>query len=233
MVSKYPNVKLDNFEGPFDLLLELARAHKVDVTTVSLAKITEEFLTYAQKGWVPSNVQADFLVVAATLLLFKLKQLLPRLTDDEEEEICDLTDRLRLYQLYRDKAMWIRENWCRQQLLPGPEQPVIKQPIPYPPYTAADIRQFMVSAIGKIKPPLNKRRHLRPRGRSLKECMALLQERLIRVKNVMFDEIVGHEDRQTKAVSFLALLEMSRQQQIDIRQEELFGAILIQPKKLS
>ena len=86
MATLFPNIKLDNFEGPFDLLLELARANKVDLTKISLSKITDSFLQYINNHKLPDIIQADFAIVAATLLLLKLKLLLPSLTPEEEEE---------------------------------------------------------------------------------------------------------------------------------------------------
>jgi hypothetical protein len=92
------NLQLENFEGPFDLLLNLISKHELDVTEVSLSKVTDEFLSYV-KG-VESSIGLDraseFLVVAATLIDYKLASLLPsgELVDAEDVRALEARDLL-------------------------------------------------------------------------------------------------------------------------------------------
>src|SRR5690242_10489911 len=104
MLTEKAVIKVEQFEGPYDLLLELIQQQKLDISTISLQAITDSFLIYVKGGEIAPETQADFLVVAATLLLLKIKRALPTLEPAEEEEISQLTDRVRIYQLYRVQA---------------------------------------------------------------------------------------------------------------------------------
>lgn len=227
--NQLPVIKIESFEGPYDLLLELAQNRKIDLTTISLKNITDDFLAYLRTHAIPPLLQADFLVVAATLLLLKLRQVLPELTAQEEEEITSLTERLRIYQLYRQQAALLRQRWDSTPLLPGPEKLAVEHEVPYPTVTLNDITRHMHAAIAQIKAPLDKHRHLRARTRSLKECMQLITERVHRLKELIFADAALTENRQTAAVSFLAILELARQQRITLIQDQPFDTIIIRP----
>jgi len=98
-------VKIETFEGPLDLLLELIENEKLDITEVSLSAITDKYLSEVSKLDPKTYDVAEFMVVAAKLLYLKSKALLPSLaTQDEEEEIEDLKQKLELYKKYRDAA---------------------------------------------------------------------------------------------------------------------------------
>src|SRR5690348_6439821 len=94
-----PIVKLSQFEGPYDALLDLIQRQQLDVSEVSLAKVTDDFLALTRSGSIAPELLADFLAVAATLLLLKIRQAMPSLDAEETEEINQLTDRVRMYQL--------------------------------------------------------------------------------------------------------------------------------------
>ena len=96
-------VKLSSFEGPFSLLLSLIEDRKLHINDISLSQVTEDYLSYVNtlESKDPREV-SSFIFVAATLILIKSKSLLPNLTLTEEEEgdIKNLEERLRLYELY-------------------------------------------------------------------------------------------------------------------------------------
>ena len=90
------SVSLDQFKGPLDLLLELIESEKLDISELSLAKITDHYLVYLhQHPDIPLEEMADFLVVASKLLYMKSKTLLPFLQPEEDAEQ-DLTAQLRM-----------------------------------------------------------------------------------------------------------------------------------------
>jgi segregation and condensation protein A len=95
-------IKNETFEGPLDLLLSLIEKEQLDITQISLAKITGSYLASISDIKGDSNEIADFLVIAARLLYIKSRDLLPTLANDEEEaEIDELETKLREYQQYR------------------------------------------------------------------------------------------------------------------------------------
>jgi len=108
-------VHLDNFEGPFDLLLGLIAKHKLDVTEVALSQVTDEFIAHIRgKGTAWDLGQAtEFLVVAATLLDLKAARLLPAgdVEDEEDLSLLEARDllfaRLLQYRAYKQVAAWV------------------------------------------------------------------------------------------------------------------------------
>src|SRR3990172_11499419 len=98
-------VKLDKFEGPLDLLLELIEAAKLDISQISLAKATDEYLRRLQENpQIPPEELADFLVVASRLLYIKSRLLLPFLDLGDEESGGDLESQLKIYKEYLDAS---------------------------------------------------------------------------------------------------------------------------------
>lgn len=112
-------IHLDNFDGPFDLLLSLISAHRLDVTEVALSVVTDEFLAYikaAGVGW-DLGQATEFLVVAATLVDLKAARLLPRADVEDEEDIALLEARdllfarLLQYRAYKEAAAYLSERF--------------------------------------------------------------------------------------------------------------------------
>ncbi|MDP9445279.1 MAG: segregation/condensation protein A, partial [Actinomycetota bacterium] len=88
-------VRLDNFEGPFDLLLTLIAKHELDVTEVALSQVTDEFLAYVDAGGATADLEetTEFLVVAATLLDLKSARLLPQGEIEDDDDVAHLEAR--------------------------------------------------------------------------------------------------------------------------------------------
>ena len=115
-------VHLDNFEGPFDLLLALISKHKLDITEVALSKVTDEFIAHIrarENGW-DLDQASNFLLVAATLLDLKAARLLPRGDVEDEADLALLEARdllfarLLQYRAYKDVASFVRERLASQ-----------------------------------------------------------------------------------------------------------------------
>src|SRR3989344_4796688 len=104
-------VKTTVFEGPLDLLLELVTKRKLFVNDVSLSEVTDDFILYLEKhDEFPIGESAEFIVVASTLMLIKSRSLLPmiELSDEEEESIHDLENRLALYARVKTLAVGLK-----------------------------------------------------------------------------------------------------------------------------
>ncbi|WBU38847.1 ScpA family protein [Homoserinibacter sp. YIM 151385] len=107
-------LRLDNFEGPFDLLLSLITKHELDITEVSLSRVTDEFIGYLKGLETEEELDqaSEFLVVAATLLDLKIAGLLPRgeLVDAEDVALLEARDllfaRLLQYRAFKEAAAW-------------------------------------------------------------------------------------------------------------------------------
>ena len=117
-------VQLPVFEGPLDLLLHLIQQQQLDITTIALAQVTDQYLAYLavrKKAALdsPSDQEhvsdelAGFLAVAARLLLIKSRALLPRPpaeTDEDEDDGQDLVEQLRLYRRFKEMAAYLSER---------------------------------------------------------------------------------------------------------------------------
>jgi segregation and condensation protein A len=103
-------VKIEQFEGPLDLLLSLIEEQKLDIVKLSLATVTDQYLEHIKNNKeIHLENLSDFLSVAAKLILIKSKALLPllKLTDEEEEEIEDLTEKLKEYKKFKEVSLKI------------------------------------------------------------------------------------------------------------------------------
>ena len=234
-MASLPSIKLEQFEGPFDLLLELARKRKVDLSEISLRTITDDFLSYMREHSIVPEVQGDFLVVASTLLLLKVRQLLPNLSPEEEEEVNELTDRIRIYQLYRDQAAQIIDEWDMAPIYPahfwgkGYVQP--DAVVTLPAITADTLAARFRERITKLPKPYHPRAHLTRFGRTLEECVEVFRTRLKKVKKLIFQKAVSGTTKQETAISFLAVLEMARASHVDLHQDTAFGELHITHKE--
>lgn len=224
MPTPLPHVVIDEFEGPFDLLIALAADRKIDLATLALTRLTEAYLRTLERQHVPASLLADFLVVAATLLLLKVKQLLPTLEPAEAVEIAVLSQRVRMYQLYREQAQGILARWD-PQLLPAPERLTVTNALPWPELTPYDLAQTMHTLIANLTVPPTATRHLRLRGRTLQECVDWLIDRLQQKRQLVFQDALAGQSRDTLAVSFLAVLELARTRRVTIRQAQIFAPV--------
>ena len=107
-------ITTEEFSGPLDLLLQLVEKKNLEITEISLAQVTQDYVTYiGNQELVHPEELADFLVIASTLLLIKSKSLLPtlELEIEEQEEILDLENHLQLYKIYKEQGIKMYESW--------------------------------------------------------------------------------------------------------------------------
>ncbi len=227
-----PDVKLDQFEGPYDLLIELAKKEQVKLSEISLRELTQSFIAYIEDAKIPAEIIASFIMVASTLLLIKARQVLPKLTPEEDEEVEGFEKRLALYEQYRNAGEQIGVLWNMYRLLPAHffaegEYKVSQENLPMPNISSNLLADAMRACIGKIPPPPQVRAHLTPHGRSLQELLSLFQKRLENTKKLIFQDTMRGSSKQETAVSFLAVLEMARNQEIVLEQREAFGTLTL------
>lgn len=229
MRNALPDVKIDQYEGPYDLLVELARKQQVDISEISLKDLTEPFLNYIKEHKIAPEIVASFIIVASTLLLLKARQILPKLAEEEQEEIEQLKHRLQIYEQYRQAGEAFFHAWGKRRLLPahffaeGEESFADKE---MPRITAEQLSGILEQKITTI-PKLRPAAHLTYRGRSLKEILAIFSERLQTAKRLVFQEHIQGAPRQEQVVSFLAVLEMARKEELTLTQDMPFGELIL------
>ncbi|MFO7815057.1 MAG: segregation/condensation protein A [Halanaerobiales bacterium] len=104
-------VKLDEFQGPLELLYQLVKKNKIEISKISLAKITGEYLDYIDQHIMDLEFTSEFLVIAAELVQIKAKYLLPKADQKEEDEEESLVERLRKYQLYKELSFVLADQF--------------------------------------------------------------------------------------------------------------------------
>lgn len=231
-------VKLDVYEGPLDLLLQLISKERVDVADVSIASVTEEYLLAVRDmGEVDLETASSFLVLAATLLELKSLKLLPkRSTEDPEiklllEERDRLLHRLIVYASFKEMASQLSDRldanagyFSRSAELP--EELIPAAPDPLRELTPQKLAQAALRAMTPPEEETVDLSHVTPMKVSLEEMIDTLKERMRRRRQSTFRALcAASTSRIDVVVSLLAILELSKHRFIDIDQEEPFAEI--------
>ncbi len=221
------------FEGPLELLLDLIEKRKLLINDVSLAAIADDYIAYARSHEEhPVAETADFVQVAATLLLIKSKSLLPifELSEHEDSDIKDLEHRLKLYQLFRDASVTLSERFGTTVLYERsyvpPHEPIF---MPDQWTTIPALREGLSGILANLPvktfiPQTTVRKVI-----SLEQMIKSLEDRILRQVKLKFSDLVKNDpDHKTKIVSFLAVLELVKQGFVSVRQEGKFDEIHIE-----
>jgi segregation and condensation protein A len=226
-------IKTEVFEGPLDLLIDLVEKRKLLINDISLAAVTDEYLAHVSRMQERSLAgTANFIQLAATLLLIKSKSLLPVLELSEEEQgtIDDLEERLRLYQIYRTAAKAISEVFGVRVMHGRGYAPRVK-PI-FAPDAYATVPELN-AAIGRVIAELPKEER-KPKVAlknvmSLEEMIDRLHARIESSFRLRFSDLIGPEkERTTVIVGFLAILESVKQGRVLVAQAGRFSDIEIE-----
>ena len=215
---------LDNFEGPFDLLLQLISRRKLDITEVALSRVTDEFIASmraAQAGW-DLDQTSSFLVVAATLLDLKTTRLLPsgEVEDTEDLALLEARDllfaRLLQYRAFKQVAEWLSARWDAQSrihLRPGGVEPPYDMMLPEVviPGGAARLARLAERILSAPEAEVVPMEHLFIPTVSVIEQARLIQARLGASGAATFRSLVADADLPTTVARFLAVLELYRQ----------------------
>lgn len=226
-------LKHEKFEGPFELLLELIEKEKLNISDISLAKVTDEYIAYIKTlERLDPEALAEFLVVAAQLMLIKSRSLLPTLalSEEEEESLDELEKRLEDYKKLRELAGELKKRESTYARIISRESFIGLEPIFYPPPKLT--LEKIESAFGMFLAALPKVQKLAEeklkRVISLQEKINHIRHFLLESVEKAFSELVsGSHEKVEIIVSFLAILELARQKFIDLSQDKLFSDIKI------
>jgi segregation and condensation protein A len=225
-------VQLPVFEGPLDLLLQLIEHEELDITKVALAQVTDQFLAHL-KILEHLNIGdlADFLVVAARLVLIKSEALLPRPPErraDEEDPAEELARQLIAYKRYKEIAgtLHSREAAGLRTYLRLAPPPRIEAKLDPAGLTALALFQAMhrVLALAPDKPSLGT--VVAPPRVTIRDQIRLIARALRASRQLSFQKLLQNAgSRMEVLVTFLAVLELIKRRKIEARQERLFGEI--------
>ena len=225
-------VKTGSYEGPFDMLLDLIESRKLLVNDLALASITEDFIQHIrEQATFPVEETADFIQIAATLLLIKSKSLIPdlMLTEEENADVEDLKNRLAAYEKIREaarelsriygKTVMVRAGWRAPEIVFTPSRDLSANAL-------AEIFARMLSTREKVIEELPKAR-VKPLI-TIEEMMDQLAKRVQKSLSLSFKEFAGNAKMRVEIiVSFLALLELVKQGAVAAEQFDTHGDIRI------
>jgi len=229
-------VKLKEFQGPLDLLLQFCEEKKLDITEISLAKVTDQYLVYLKTiENIPLEDLADFLVVASRLILIKSRMLLPNLelTEEEEEDIEALKRQLEEYKKFKNLAKKIEEIANHKNIAYSREKYHGLKPIFYPPkkFKLENLKVAFKKVLEEIAFLQKLPEESIKLKISIEEKIKKIQEELSKKVRTTFQNMVKKsKSKMDIIVSFLALLELVKQKLAGVKQDRAFGEIKISRK---
>lgn len=235
------HVALDNFTGPFDLLLQLLGKNKLEITELSLSKVTDEFISYIHAmgdDW-DLDEASEFLVVAATLLDLKTAKLLPQAEVEDEEDLALLEARdllfarLLQYKAYKELAAVIAEldeeaGRAFPRAVKLEERFAEALPELVLTIDVEKLAQLAVKALTPKPVPMVAIDHVHMVRVSVREHMLILREKLIELRSATFRQLCADCTSVLEIVArFLAVLELYREGLITFEQEAALAELMI------
>ena len=233
------DLKLEVFEGPLDLLLHLIKENKMDIFDIEIESITRQYLDYIHKMKEQNlDIASAYLVMASELTLIKARMLLPRPKVDEEESEeedprVELVARLLEYQAYKEITKTLKENESKRQeihtKLPENINNYIEENTIITGEGSIDLlvdafRKFLVRK-SEEKPLSTKvtMKEITVSSRKL-EIKSILKKE----KKISFFKLFPVSTKEYIVATFLAVLDMARNKELLIKQEELFSDIIVE-----
>lgn len=239
--SKYA-IKIENFEGPLDLLCHLIDKNKMDIYDINISEITDQYIEYInQMEKMNLDITSEFLVMSSTLLYLKSKHLLPKEQDDEEEITEEeLIRRIIEYKKYKEITKNLKQNFLmyskRFYKLPEdiklPKQEIEEK------YNEITIPNIYKNLIQKNRDKVNENasnieKIAITETYSVGETVKQMYRELIKYKKFTFNKLFSTKKHNKKEIvtAFTGLLEMSRRSKVTTEQNELFGDIEVEKNK--
>jgi len=226
-------IKTEQFEGPLDLLLQLIEDQQMDVSTLALARVTEQFLTHVKNLQEKNPINlADFLVIAAKLLVIKSKSLLPTLElgEEEEEAAFDLTQQLLQYKKFKEVAkllrkmdMMRRQSWVREVDFQD-RVTFVADPDVNAEAIASSLRKLAAELKEIVKLPKQVMKEVVSISEKISHIQKLISDK---VETSLSHLLSSAKSKTEVIVTFLALLELTKQKIVSLEQDVHFADIMI------
>lgn len=226
-------IKLDMFEGPLDLLLELVKKSKMDIWEVKISLITEQYMEYmTQLKSIDLDKASEFIAMAALLLEIKSKALLPKIVEEvlEEDSERELRIKLEEYKLYKEASLKMKEKENVNSLYRAPDTNVGKAKI-----LLKDMnKDGLIIALKKLFLKLEKNASL-IQERQIKLDRFTVEDKIVHIREAVtlrgsasFFELFDSDYSKSEIITtFQALLELIKLQDITVEQNEIFGDIIL------
>lgn len=234
-------IKMDNFEGPLDLLCHLIDKNKMNIFDIQISKITNqylEYLAYMQK--MNLEVTSEFIVMASKLVYLKSKELLPKETEDDDEEEFDLVQLLIEYKKYKEFTTTLRERLAQysKRTFKLPEKVELPKgkldknfdssliPELYAAFVRKEVEKKNINAENINRIAVSEKYTIKNK---IKEILHALWKKPKFVFNKLFN--VKAKPKAEVVTAFLSLLELSKLNRIQVTQNSLFGDINVEKLK--
>jgi len=228
-------VFLEAFEGPLDLLLYLIKRQNIDILEINISDITDQYIAYVELMEAAQfELAAEYLVMAAMLAEIKSRILLPRTSEEDEEEEdprAQLIRRLQEYERFREAAEQLDEypRLERDIHLASAEAPKLEREIPEPEVDLKEILQAFATVLKRSD--MFEHHHIQRDSLSTREKMSQI---LLTVSDKQFTPMLSllrkEEGRMGVVVTFLAIMELIKEALVEIAQSEPFGPIHIKAR---
>ncbi len=239
--SKY-KVKIDNFEGPLDLLCHLIDINKMDICDIKISDIADQYINYLNEmEELNLEIASEFLVMASTLLYLKSKTLLPNVVEDEKELTEEeLLQRIIEYKKYKEITQKLKESMLKNEKRIFKNSEIIELPKQKleQVYTKEQIAQNYKELIERNSQKINQN------AENIKQIaitdtytveskVKVMFKELIRKKKFIFNKLFSLKkcNNQEVVTAFTGLLELSRRNKVITQQQELFGDITVEKAK--
>ena len=240
--TKKYEIKIDNFEGPIDLLLYLIEKNKMKIEEINLTEITDQYVEYLEEmEKMNLEIASEFLVMASTLLYLKSKNLLPK-QEESEEELTEeeLIKRIIEYKKYKSISQIFREkyNVYSNRIYKQPENVLLPKQELEAKYDSKIIPEVYQNLVERTSVRLNKdakniEKIALVEHYTVADKVKEMFKVLIKQKKFIFNKLFSLKasNKQEVVTAFSGLLELSRRDKVQTNQEELFGDIYVEKRK--
>jgi len=235
-------VKIDEFEGPLDLLLYLIKDMKISIDKINVSEITQQYIDFIHAmEKLNLEIASEYLVMAAYLILIKSKMILPKANIDnetidyEENPEEKLKMRLKIYKLFKDVVPYFRDQEEERNNY------ITKIPMDLSSEFKLELNEVLkqngnvydlLSAFNKVMKRFNLHKPIKT---IIKQQAITIDDRIIQLKNIikekkrmLFSELITHQDsKEFVVVTFMSILELAKEKIIFINQDELFEDIYV------
>ena len=227
-------IKLENFEGPLDLLLYLIKDSKVEIEDIKLAEVTDQYLEYMEDlDSIDMEKAAEFIDIAATLLEIKSKHLLPQenveIPDEQDDEKL-LLMRLKEYKLFKEAGEKLKLQENVNRLYKMPDEKVNDFRIILKQMNVENLVNAFAKMLSRasLETAIEETKTIERDRWTVEEKEFEIKTLITQKDSLKFSEIVGDDFTRGEIITtFMALLELLKRQQICVSQDEQFGEILI------
>lgn len=224
--------KLDNFEGPMDLLLHLLRTAEIDPKDIFVSDVTDQFIDYVSHAEIDMETESEYLVLCASIIEIKSKAIIPNeeIQIEVEQEKADLTRKLEEYKLYKESMEKLRELENTDSFYKTPDKEAGKPKILYNEFNLDGlVKAFMnVMRRASTEEEKSKEKEIPREVFTVTEKAEFIRNILRDRNSISFYELFTPNSTKNEIITtFQAMLELLKLEAIKFIQEEVFGDITI------